>query len=152
MRLTAYADYSLRVLIYLALQPTRRATIEEISNAYRLSANHLMKIIWNLRQLGYIETTRGRGGGLRLAGKPEEINIGRLVRQVEPDFALTDCFTAQRRLHCRIEPACRLRRVFEKAVQSFLSVLDNYSLADLVRNGARLKPLLNIRAIERGRL
>jgi len=93
MRLTAYTDYSLRVLIYLGLQKDRLATISEISNSYGISENHLMKITHNLGKLGYITTVRGRGGGMRLAGKPEEINLGQFARQVEPDFALVDCLT-----------------------------------------------------------
>ena len=148
MRLTAYTDYSLRVLIYLGLREDRLATIGEISDTYGLSANHLMKIIHNLGKLGYIETVRGRGGGMRLAGKPEEINLGQLVRQVEPDFAVVECFDPNRRHECVITPACRLQLVFQKAVQAFLDVLDTYTLADLLQNPTRLKNLLNIEMVE----
>ncbi len=144
MHLTAYTDYSLRVLIYLGLQEHRLATIGEISAAYGISENHLMKITHNLGKLGYIDTTRGRAGGIKLAGKPKEVNLGQLVRQIEPDFAIVECFDPQRRDECAISPACRLQLVLGKAVQGFLEVLDQHTLADLVQNPTRLKTLLRI--------
>ncbi|MCZ2152370.1 MAG: Rrf2 family transcriptional regulator [Bryobacterales bacterium] len=144
MRLTAYTDYTLRVLTYLGLQQGRLSTIAEISDTYGLSANHLMKIIHQLGKLGYVDTVRGRGGGIRLAGQPEEINIGQLVRQVEPDFAIVECFHGDRRDQCIIAPACRSQLIFEKAVQAFLDVLDAYTLADLLQNSTRLSTLLSI--------
>lgn len=148
MRLTAYTDYSLRVLIYLGLQKGRLATISEISNSYGISENHLMKITHNLGKLGYITTVRGRGGGMRLAGKPEEINLGQFARQVEPDFALVDCFDPKRRHDCVIAPACRLQLILDQAVHAFLGVLDNCTVADLLRNPTRLKSLLKIETAE----
>ncbi len=148
MRLTAYTDYSLRVLIYLGLRGERLATISEISETYGLSANHLMKIIHNLGKLGYIETVRGRGGGIRLAGDPEEINLGQVVRQMEPDFAVVECRDHNRRRECVITPACRLQLVLDKAVQAFLDVLDNHTLADLLQNQTRLRSLLKIEMVE----
>src|SRR5574338_229814 len=132
MRLTAYTDYSLRVLIYLGLRGERLATISELSETYGLSANHLMKIIHNLGKLGYIETVRGRGGGMKLAGNPEEINLGQVVRQMESDFAIAECFDPGRRADCVITPACRLQVILGKAVEAFLDVLDNHTLADLL--------------------
>jgi Rrf2 family nitric oxide-sensitive transcriptional repressor len=148
MRLTAYTDYSLRVLMYLGLRGERLVTISELSEAYGLSANHLMKIIHNLGKLGYIETVRGRGGGMKLAGAPEEINLGQVVRQMEPDFAIVECFDASQRHDCVISPACRLQLVLDKAVQAFLNVLDNHTLADLLQNRTRLRSLLNIEMAE----
>jgi len=148
LRLTAYTDYSLRVLIYLGLRGGRLATIRELSETYGVSANHLMKIIHNLGKLGYIETVRGRGGGMRLAGGPEQINLGQVVRQMEPDFAITECFDPDRRGDCVITPACRLQEVLEKAVAAFLNVLDNHTLADLLQNRTRLQSLLNIELAE----
>lgn len=144
MRLTAYTDYSLRVLTYLGLKQHRLSTIGEISDTYGLSANHLMKIIHNLGKLGYVDTVRGRGGGIRLAGTPQEINLGQLVRQVEPDFEIVECFDASRRDNCIIAPACRTQWVFEKAMQAFLDVLDSYTLADLLQDSTRLSALLSI--------
>jgi Rrf2 family transcriptional regulator, nitric oxide-sensitive transcriptional repressor len=148
MRLTAYTDYSLRVLIYLGLQKGRLVTISEISNSYEISENHLMKITHNLGKLGYITTMRGRGGGMRLAGKPEEINLGQFARQVETDFALVDCFDSKRRHDCVIAPECRLQLILHEAVRAFLGVLDNCTVADLLRNPTRLKSLLSIEMVE----
>ncbi len=144
MRLTSFTDYSLRVLTYLGLREDGLTTIREISDTYGLSENHLMKIIHTLGKLGYIETVRGRGGGMKLAGKPAQINLGRVVRQVEPDFAIVDCFDAQRRHECVINPACRLQPVLEQAMQAFLDVLDKYTLADLLGNPKKLRSLLSI--------
>ncbi len=143
MRLTAYTDYSLRVLMYLGLRGEKLATISELSETYGLSANHLMKIVHNLGKLGYIETVRGRGGGMRLAGDPEQINLGKVVRQMEPDFAIAECFDAGRH-DCVIAPACRLQRVLDQAVRSFLDVLDQHTLADLLQNRTKLRSLLHI--------
>lgn len=149
MRLTAYTDYSLRVLTYLGLREGRLSTIGEISETYGLSANHLMKIIHNLGKLGYVDTVRGRGGGIRLAGSPKEINLGQLVRQVEPDFEIVECFDGSRRDNCVIAPACRSQWIFEKAVHAFLDVLDAYTLADLLQNSTRLSALLSIVPVEK---
>lgn len=148
MRLTAYTDYSLRVLIYLGLQKDRLVTISEISNSYGISENHLMKITHNLGKLGYITTMRGRGGGMRLAGKPEEINLGQFARQVETDFVLADCFDPKRRHNCVIAPACRLQLILDEAMRAFLGVLDNCTVADLLRSPTRLKSLLKIETVE----
>jgi Rrf2 family nitric oxide-sensitive transcriptional repressor len=148
MRLTAYTDYSLRVLIYLGLRNDRLSTISEISETYGISATHLMKIIHNLGKLGYIETVRGRGGGMRLAGSPEELNLGQMVRHMEPDFAVAECFEPDRRADCVITPACRLQLILGKAVQAFLDVLDNHTLADLLQNRTRLASLLDIEMAE----
>ncbi len=144
MRLTSFTDYSLRVLTYLGLQEDKLTTIREISDTYGLSENHLMKIIYKLGTLGYVETVRGRGGGIKLAGTPVQINLGRVVRQVEPDFAIVDCFDAQRLHDCVINPACRLQPVLQQAMQAFLDVLDRYTLADLLRSPKKLRSLLTI--------
>lgn len=145
MRLTAYTDYTLRVLMYLGLKNGRLATIREISDAYGISANHLMKIIHNLGKLGYISTVRGRGGGLRLAGEPAEINLGQLVRRVEPDFDVAECFEERRRKECILDSGCRLQVVLDQAVRAFLGVLDQYTLADLLQESTRLRSLLGVK-------
>lgn len=141
MQLTRYSDYSLRVLIYLAVNPDRLATIEEISVAYGVSKAHLMKVVHNLGRAGFLETVRGRGGGFRLARAPEEINVGAVVRQTEGRMNLVECFgpTAST---CRIEPACRLHHALEEALEAFLGTLDGYTLADLVAR--RRKPLARL--------
>ncbi len=144
MRLTTYTDYSLRVLIYLGLERDRLATIAEVSDIYRISSNHLMKVIHNLGKLGYIQTVRGRSGGIRLAVEPREINLGALVRKVESDFAIVECMAPSHREECLIVQACRLKVVLDEALEAFLGVLDEYTLADLLRNAKKLRTLLEI--------
>jgi Rrf2 family nitric oxide-sensitive transcriptional repressor len=141
MRLTVHTDYALRVLIYLAVRPAGRATIAEIAARYRISRNHLMKVVRELGRTGYVETTRGQHGGLRLARAPDAIVIGEVVRRTEPDFALAPCLETVGG-SCVLTPACRLRRALQTATEAFLAALDDYSLADLVQNDAALSALL----------
>lgn len=130
MRLTHYTDYALRVLIYLNLHRSRRCTAPEIAAHFRVSHHHLRKVIQDLHQRGYVTTIRGKGGGLHLLRAPEQIVIGTLVRELEPDMKLTDCFES--RHHCVIAPACRGRQMFSLALKQFLAVLDQHTLADLM--------------------
>ena len=141
MRLTVYTDYALRVLMYVAVRHEPLPTIGQIADAYQISRNHLMKVVYELGQAGYLETVRGKNGGLRLARRPEEIVLGRLVRETEPDMALVPCFDPIN-AKCAITPACRLRGALAEARTAFLAVLDAYSLADLVSNGEPLRQLL----------
>lgn len=141
MRLTVFSDYTLRVLIYLGVRGDELSTISEIAEAYGISRNHLMKVVHHLAQSGYVETTRGKGGGLRLAIKPAEINVGAVVRVTEGNTAIVECFDAYDSA-CRIQPACVLRGVFHQAVEAFFQVLDRYTVADLVRPQQRLVRLL----------
>jgi Rrf2 family nitric oxide-sensitive transcriptional repressor len=138
MQLTRYSDYSLRVLIYLAVRPEQLATIEEISQAYQISRAHLMKVVHRMGRAGFLETVRGRGGGFRLARAPEEITVGDVIRFTEDRMDLVECFDPGTS-HCRIEPVCGLRGVLEDALDAFLKTLDRYTLADLVAR--RRKPL-----------
>ncbi|RBW69068.1 Rrf2 family transcriptional regulator [Bacillus taeanensis] len=143
MRLTQYTDYSLRVLIYLATQDREKlSNIKEIADVYRISKNHLMKVTFELGKLGYIETVRGRNGGIRLALQPETINIGEVVRQTEEDFYLVECFDADRNA-CIISPACRLKHLLNDALKAYISVLDQYTLADIVVNDKKLLELFS---------
>lgn len=135
MQLTRYSDYALRVLIYLALEPERRVTIEEIADAYRVSKAHLMKVVHQLGLRGYVETARGRGGGLRLARAPDEIRIGEVVRSTEENLELVECFQPQS--GCAIEPSCAMRSVLREALEAFLAVLDRTTLGDLVARRRR---------------
>ena len=142
MRLTVYTDYSLRMLMYLAVKGDGGpATIAEVASAYGISKAHLNKVAHRLGQAGYVETMRGKGGGLRLARPAEAIGLGDVVRRVEPDMALVPCFEP---VHapCPIVPACGLRGALYEARQAFLAVLDRYSLADLVRRRVELGALL----------
>ena len=147
MRLTVYTDYALRVLMYVAVRPEPLPTIGQIADAYQISRNHLMKVVYELGQAGYLETVRGKNGGLRLARKPQEIGLGRLVRETEPDMALVPCFDPIR-AQCAITPACRLRGAHAEARAAYLAVLDGYTLADLVGNGASLQALLGLASAE----
>lgn len=147
MRLTVYTDFSLRVLIFLALKGDELGTIAEIAKAYGISKNHLMKVAHQLGRAGYIETVRGKGGGLRLARRPEEIVIGDVVRRTESGSALVPCF-APRDDDCVIYPRCILRGALAKAQNAFLATLDEYSLADFVRPRAPLRKLLLLRSRE----
>ena len=140
MRLTAFTDYSLRTLIYLAARPDRLATIADIAGAYQISTNHLMKVVYALGQAGDIVTIRGQRGGIRLARPPAEINIGAIVRRTEPDMAIAGCFGEQS--FCVIQPECRLSGVLSEALNAFLAVLDRFTLADLVERPAVLAALL----------
>ena len=140
MHLTRYTDYSLRVLIYLAVQQEELATIEEIAKAYGISNAHLTKIVHQLGRAGYVETVRGRGGGLRLAQPPEKIRVGEVVRHTEA-MPLVECFDPKTS-HCRIEPVCDLQAALRDALEAFLRTLDGYTLADLVVR--RRKPLARL--------
>ncbi len=137
MRLTYLTDYSLRVLMYVSAVPQRLVTIQEIAQGYGISENHLMKVVHGLAQHGFIETVRGRGGGLRLARPASDITVGAVVRAVEDDFALVECFRTDNT--CRITPVCRLRGALQDALGAYFEVLDNRTLAELV---AKPKALL----------
>ncbi|SFM68692.1 RrF2 family transcriptional regulator [Marinobacter zhejiangensis] len=130
MHITRYTDYSLRVLIYLALQPDKLVTIQEISDSYSVSKNHLMKVVHQLNKKGYIETVRGKNGGMRLSKAPGDINVGLLVRETEQDLELVECFSSGSQ--CTITPVCGLKGILSEALQAFLATLDKYTLADIL--------------------
>ncbi len=144
MRLTVLSDYSLRVLMYLAARPDRVSTIEEIASAYAISENHLMKVVHGLGKSGFVETMRGRGGGLRLARPADKIKVGAVLRLVEDDQALAECFSDND--GCKITDVCRLKRILARALQAYNDELDRWTLADLV---ARPKVLLDALADRR---
>ncbi|MCG2839851.1 Rrf2 family transcriptional regulator [Sandaracinobacter sp. RS1-74] len=138
MRLTRYTDYAMRTLMHLAQQPARLSSISEIADAHRISRNHLMKVVNDLANAGYVASTRGRNGGIRLARPAEEMNVGAIIRHTEADLALLDCAT------CRLAPACGLACALDKALKAFLSVLDGYTLADLGSRRGDLGRLLGL--------
>lgn len=142
MRLTVYTDYALRTLMYLALTPDRLVTINEIAEHYRISEAHLMKVAHQLGISGDIETVRGRRGGVRLAKAPDTINVGQVVRRTEPDMELVQCFGNSE--ICTIQPSCILQGALRKALLAFLTVLDAYTLADLIGPQRKLSELLDI--------
>lgn len=141
MRLTLFSDYSIRVLLYLSVHDDKLSNIKEIADSYQISKNHLMKVIYQLGKLGYIETIRGRNGGIRLAKEPSEINIGQLVRQTEEDFNIVECFCPEMN-NCPISSACTVKNVLYQALHAFLEVLDGYTLQDISENKIQLKHLL----------
>lgn len=148
MRLTVYTDYALRLLMYLAVKDDGLATIAEVAVSYGISKNHLMKVAHQLGQAGYVETVRGRGGGLRLARPVEAVNLGDVVRRTEPDMAVVACLNPVD-APCAIKSCCVLRRALAQAGTAFLEVLDGYSLADLVKPRTPLRGLLAIESPRR---
>lgn len=127
MKLSLYSDYALRLMIYLATIEGRLTSIAEVATIYNVSQNHLMKIVQELGRAGFVETIRGRNGGIRLAGDPEATSLGAIVRLTEAQPGLVDCST------CRIASACTLPKVLAEALEAFFRVLDGYTLGDLVR-------------------
>lgn len=139
MRLTQYTDYSLRVLIYLAYKRDENVTISELADFYKISRNHLVKVVHNLGLNGYILTIRGKNGGLKLAHAPQNIIIGDVVRTMEPDFDLLECFNPVED-RCVITRACALKSVLFGARDIFLEELDKYTLADAIKPAAKISP------------
>ncbi|WP_028996500.1 RrF2 family transcriptional regulator [Azohydromonas australica] len=142
MRLTAMTDYALRLLMHVAQHPQRLCTIAEVARAYAISEAHLMKVTHRLALGGWLETVRGKGGGMRLARAPQDIHLGAVVRSMEPDFALVECFDAPApsacprhgTAHpgCRLDGCCALSGVIAGALQSFMQYLDDHTLADVM--------------------
>lgn len=141
MQITRFTDYSLRVLMLLGLYPDRLVTIEEIARRHGISHEHLRKIVHRLATLGYIESVRGRRGGLRLALAPEDINLGEVVRDFEGDMEIAECFAADP-TDCPIDACCRIQPIFREALGAFLDILDSYTLSDVLRPRRRLMRLL----------
>lgn len=139
MRLNLGTDYGLRVLMYLLARPDERAQIDAMAQAFAVSNHHLMKVVQRLARAGFVETYRGRAGGVVLGRAPEEINLGEVVRALEADFALVECFLENGN-GCCLSPACRLRGIMGEALGAFVDTFSKYTLADL--NGRELKRLL----------
>ncbi len=141
MRLTLWTDYALRTLIYIGAKGGF-STIGEIAQCFGVSKSHLMKVVNKLGQQGYIETMRGKGGGIKLGRPPEQIRIGTIVRETEEDLAVMGCLAESG--FCRIEQCCVLRRALHEATLAFLQALDRYTLADLLEPQARLARSLGL--------
>jgi len=139
MHITRYTDYSLRVLIYLSTSGDQLTTIKQISDSYGISRNHLMKVVHQLNKKGYIETIRGKKGGMKLRMQPADINIGVLVRETEQDLSVVECLTGNDR--CRISPVCGLKGMFSEAIEAFLKTLDQYTLEDVIPEAYRTQLL-----------
>lgn len=136
MQLTQFTDYSLRTLIFLGAHPERRCTISEIALAYNISKNHLPKVVNRLSSVGYIETIRGKGGGMHLSREPRLINVGEVVRDMEGGFDIVECFDGKHQ-ECPLLPACTLRSVLMDARRNFLAALDRHTLQDLLGSAIR---------------
>lgn len=145
MQLTHYTDYSLRVLIFLSLQEDQqRITISDIAEHFVIPRNHLVKVVHRLGQLNYIDTTRGKNGGIRLARPANQISIGEVVRQMEATLDIVNC---QSPSPCPIQSGCQLKSILELAADAFLNVLDQYTIEDLNQSPAQLRKLLHWKAI-----
>lgn len=142
MQLTQFSDYSLRVLLYLTARPERWVPLPEISRAYGVSHNHMAKVAQLLLERGYVESLRGRTGGLRLAKPPGHINVGSVVRATEPHFDLVECFDAKTNT-CPIDPVCGLKGALVSAQKAFLQELDRFTLADFLPRAPALVKLWN---------
>ncbi len=142
MKLTRFTDYSLRVLIYLGLKDKDRVTIREISDAYGISRNHLMKVVSLLSRMGYLDARRGPGGGIALARPPGEIVIADVVRDMEDDLNLVECFCEEG--ECIIKPMCKLKTALNQALAAYLDTLERYTLLDLLRPRTQLSEVLGM--------
>jgi Rrf2 family nitric oxide-sensitive transcriptional repressor len=143
MQLTQYTDYALRTLIALGLAPREMKTVTAVADAYGISRHHLVKVVARLAECGYIETLRGKGGGMRLARAPRDIRIGMVVRDMEAELGLVECLT-QGGGSCVISPACRVQGLLREATVAFLEALDQHTLEDMLRQPQPLARLLRI--------
>ena len=150
MDLTLHADYSLRVLLYLTEHRDRPVSTQEISEAYGISRNHLVRVVQTLQAHSFIKASVGRAGGLSLARPPSEINLGQVVRKTEPNFRIVECFHPETNT-CRIAPICKLRGVLNESLKAFLQVLDGCTLADVAPSEG-IAPLSNFLAIQKANL
>ncbi len=139
MKLTQHADYGIRILTYLGLHPDSQSTVGEIAAAFNISHHHLTKVVQQLVGQGFVESRRGKQGGLRLARSPHEICIGSVIRALENDFHLVECMRRER--DCKIAPACRFSDMASEASEAFLAVLDGYNLDDMLFGSARRRHL-----------
>lgn len=141
MKLTTFSDYTLRVLMYLATERHRLATIPEIAAAYGISENHLMKVVHQLARQGTIESVRGKGGGIRLARAPGDIRLGEVVRSSEGTAPIVECLAGDPTV-CKLAPNCRLTAILIRSFDTLYGALDQYTLADLVPEPEALADLL----------
>ena len=143
MRLSAYSDYSLRVLMQAALRSPERVTVDQVAETFGISRHHLVKVVHDLGRTGYLQTQRGIGGGFTLGRAPEEIRLGDIVRLGEETETVIDCMDKPNH-PCRIFPACRLKGVLDEAASAFFAVLDGYTLADLMKQPSKMRAVLQL--------
>jgi Rrf2 family transcriptional regulator, nitric oxide-sensitive transcriptional repressor len=143
VQLTSYTDYAFRTLIALACVAPEKLTVGEISERYGISLNHLLKVVQKLAELGYVETTRGKSGGVRLLAEPSTLTLGAVVRGMEPELGVVPCLRADQQL-CVIAPACKLKSILSEATNQFLATLDQQTLADITAAKPRIGRLLKL--------
>ncbi|MEE9355836.1 MAG: Rrf2 family transcriptional regulator [Methylococcaceae bacterium] len=132
MQLTSHTDYALRVLIYLTRNQSQLVTITELADFYKISRNHLVKVVHNLGVKGFVKTVRGKAGGICLARRPQDINIGAVIRELEGSFYIAECFNPEKQGHCAIQSTCGLTELLKNALKQYMGVLDDASLSDVV--------------------
>ncbi len=142
MRLTQYSNFALRTLQFLALRAPEIVTVDDVARAHRISKAHLVKVAYDLSQRGYIETLRGRNGGMRLARNAEDITVGEIIRWTEAPLELVECFNSETNT-CPLQGHCHLSRGVQRALRAFLSVLDDLTIADIAINRGTLLGLLD---------
>ena len=133
MQLTRFTDYGLRTLMYVAARSENSASVKEVAEHYDISRNHLVKVVHRLSQLGYIETTKGKGGGIKIAKDTEKLRLGDLIQKLEPNMNMVECFDAKTNT-CRITGSCQLKHYLFEATQNFINTMNKYTLADTVQN------------------
>ena len=146
MKITKFSDYALRILIFLDTQSTEKlTTIAELADMYNISIHHTRMVVHKLGKLGYIDCIQGKGGGIRLACDSREITVGEVIRNTENDFHIVECMNPETKYDCSISKACILKGVLlYKALEAFLSTLDEYTIADLTVNKKSILKQLNL--------
>ena len=143
MQLTLHTDYSLRILVYLAQKGGKQATISEIAEFYQVSRNHLVKVVHHLSTTGFLETIRGKHGGIKLSRPPDQIAIGDVVRNMEPNFEIVECF-AEGNQNCVLTPVCKLKMVLNQASNEFLSLLDGHTIAEAITQNDEAEQIFSV--------
>lgn len=144
MQLTTFSDYSLRVLLYLGAHQEELSKVSDIAASYGISQHHLVKVAHQLAKVGWVDSVRGRKGGLRLAVAPGALTVADVLRETEPHFHIVSCFDRSSPGSCPIVPACQLKGVLAEAQAAFMEVLSRYTLADLLEQPERLRALLKV--------
>lgn len=141
MQLTIFTDYGLRTLIYVAADPERRCSVREVAEHYGISRNHLVKVVHHLALRGYLDSSKGKGGGIQLAKAPETLRIGDVVRDLEPNMQMAECFNRETN-SCRISSNCQLKHYLMEATNAFIATLNRYTLADAVQDKSLFSALI----------
>ncbi len=143
VKLTNFTDYSMRALIYLAVHPGRLCTVKEISEAFNISQNHMVKVVHSLSKHRYINTKKGKNGGIELSKPAYHLNVGDIVRTLESDLYIVECFNSDDK-RCSITAVCKLKHVLFNAYKAFIGELDKHTLADITENMDELLEVFEI--------